>query len=551
MFPSETLGSDPPDDPSGSRGTYFLGRYRVVDEIGVGGMASVHLARMDGPGGFQKWAAIKKIHSHLVEDGSVIQMFLDEARVAARISHPNVATVFDLGTHASTYWIAMEYLHGEPLREVMRCTDEAGTAVPPEIACRLIADAAEGLHAAHELVGNDGENLNLVHRDVTPHNIFVTFEGVTKVVDFGIAKFSSRANHTRAGILKGKLAYMSPEQAQSGAIDRRTDIFALGVVLWELTTGQRLFWMDSDIDTFIKVEECQVPLPSTLIQGYPLDLEKVVMKALAKDPNERFATAREFSRALQSILMRRDLFVSSDEVAQYMQQLFGDRIQKRDEHLRWAAEVTKTITVDRRAAPIATGKFARPQTPVAPVEISDTILASAAAPALGAPIVVRSQRQSAPEFAPPAAPGNVIAPEPRPPRRRPAWVVAAVSASLAFLIAGIVLAFIGMTQVHRRADARTTDVLAPSTSPAAPTESASADPSNQESTLGKLTVTCLGAKCAEITDNGAPLGPGDVSDRSVAAGVHVLVLSGENGVTKTVNVVIIPKQATEVHMTMD
>jgi serine/threonine-protein kinase len=330
-----------------SGGTYFLGRYRVVDEIGIGGMASVHLARMDGPGGFQKWVAIKKIHPHLVEDESFVQMFLDEARVAARISHPNVATVFDLGKHEDTYWIAMEYLHGEPLREVMRRTEELGTAMPPEIACRVIADAAEGLHAAHELLGKNGEKLGLVHRDVTPHNLFVTYDGVTKVVDFGIAKFSSRMSHTRAGTLKGKLAYMSPEQVHGEGIDRRTDIFALGVVLWELTTGQRLFRMESDLDTLAKVQECNVPRPSTLIRGYPVDLEKIVMKALAKNRGERFRTARELSRALQSLLMRRGLFIASDEVAAYTQSIFADRIQKREAHLRWAAEVTQTINVDQ------------------------------------------------------------------------------------------------------------------------------------------------------------------------------------------------------------
>jgi serine/threonine protein kinase len=333
-------------DVSGG-GTYFLGRYRIVDEIGIGGMASVHLARMDGPGGFQKWVAIKKIHPHLVEDDSFVQMFLDEARVAARISHPNVATVFDLGKHDETYWIAMEYLHGEPLREVMRRTEELGTAMPPEIACRVIADAAEGLHAAHELLGKNGEKLGLVHRDVTPHNLFVTYDGVTKVVDFGIAKFSSRMSHTRAGTLKGKLAYMSPEQVHGEGIDRRTDIFALGVVLWELTTGQRLFRMESDLDTLAKVQECNVPRPSTLIRGYPVDLEKIVMKALAKNRGERFRTARELSRALQSLLMRRGLFIASDEVAAYTQSIFSDRIQKREAHLRWAAEVTQTINIDQ------------------------------------------------------------------------------------------------------------------------------------------------------------------------------------------------------------
>jgi serine/threonine-protein kinase len=302
---------------------------------------------MDGPGGFQKWVAINKIHPHLVEDESFVQMFLDEARVAARISHPNVATVFDLGKHEDTYWIAMEYLHGEPLREVMRRTEELGTAMPPEIACRVIADAAEGLHAAHELLGKNGEKLGLVHRDVTPHNLFVTYDGVTKVVDFGIAKFSSRMSHTRAGTLKGKLAYMSPEQVHGEGIDRRTDIFALGVVLWELTTGQRLFRMESDLDTLAKVQECNVPRPSTLIRGYPVDLEKIVMKALAKNRGERFRTARELSRALQSLLMRRGLFIASDEVAAYTQSIFSDRIQKREAHLRWAAEVTQTINVDQ------------------------------------------------------------------------------------------------------------------------------------------------------------------------------------------------------------
>ena len=341
------MGGSMPDIRANNGGTYFLGRYRIVDEIGIGGMASVHLARMDGPGGFQKWVAIKKIHPHLVEDESFVQMFLDEARVAARISHPNVATVFDLGKHEETYWIAMEYLHGEPLREVMRRTEELGTAMPPEIACRVIADAAEGLHAAHELLGKNGEKLGLVHRDVTPHNLFVTYDGVTKVVDFGIAKFSSRMSHTRAGTLKGKLAYMSPEQVHGEGIDRRTDIFALGVVLWELTTGQRLFRMESDLDTLAKVQECNVPRPSTLIRGYPVDLEKIVMKALAKNRGERFKTARELSRALQSLLMRRGLFIASDEVAAYTQSIFSDRIQKREAHLRWAAEVTSTINVEQ------------------------------------------------------------------------------------------------------------------------------------------------------------------------------------------------------------
>jgi serine/threonine-protein kinase len=331
-------------------GTFFLGRYRVVDEIGVGGMASVHLARMDGPGGFQKWVAIKRIHPHLVEDDQFVDMFLDEARIAAGINHANVAQVFDLGKDENTYWIAMEYLHGEPLREVMRRAEDRRAVVTPELASRICSDAAEGLHAAHELRNKNNQLLGLVHRDVTPHNLFLTYDGYTKVVDFGIAKVADRLSSTRAGTLKGKLAYMSPEQVRGAEVDRTTDIFALGVVLWELTTSQRLFRMDTDLDTLEKVQACVVPPPSSIVPDYPVELESVVMKALAKRKQDRFQTAREFSRALQNFLMRRGAFVGPEEVAQFVRQVFSDRIQKREAHLAWAAEVTSTINVDQLRA---------------------------------------------------------------------------------------------------------------------------------------------------------------------------------------------------------
>ncbi len=331
-------------------GTFFLGRYRVVDEIGVGGMASVHLARMDGPGGFQKWVAIKRIHPHLVEDDQFVDMFLDEARIAAGINHANVAQVFDLGKDENTYWIAMEYLHGEPLREIMRRAEERKIKINPDLASRICSDAAEGLHAAHELRGKNGQLLGLVHRDVTPHNLFLTYDGYTKVVDFGIAKVADRLSQTRAGTLKGKLAYMSPEQVRGAEVDRTTDIFALGVVLWELTTGQRLFRMDTDLDTLEKVQACVVPPPSTIIADFPVELESVIMKALAKRKQDRFQTAREFSRALQNFLMRRGAFVGPEEVAQFVRHVFADRIQKREAHLAWAAEVTSTINVDQLQA---------------------------------------------------------------------------------------------------------------------------------------------------------------------------------------------------------
>jgi serine/threonine-protein kinase len=325
---------------------FFLGRYRVVDEIGVGGMASVHLARFDGPGGFQKWVAIKRIHPHLVEDDQFVDMFLDEARIAARINHANVATVFDLGKDENTYWICMEYLHGEPLREIMRRIEETNGRIPFHIAARICADAAEGLHAAHELRGRNGQLLNLVHRDVTPHNLFVTYEGYTKVVDFGIAKVVDRLASTRAGTLKGKLAYMSPEQVRGQEVDRRTDLFALGVVLWELTTNRRLFRMDTDLDTLEKVQACVVPLPSTMATGYPTELEVVVMKALAQRREDRYQSARELSRALQRFLMTQGTLVGPEDVGDYVKELFRDRVGSRERYLEWAAEVTSAVDVD-------------------------------------------------------------------------------------------------------------------------------------------------------------------------------------------------------------
>jgi len=334
-------------DPEKPAGTFFLGRYRVVDEIGVGGMASVHLARMDGPGGFQKWVAIKRIHPHLVEDDQFVDMFLDEARIAAGINHANVAQVFDLGKDDNTYWIAMEYLHGEPLREIMRRVEDHGQRVPTELAARMCADSADGLHAAHELRGKNGQLLGLVHRDVTPHNLFVTYDGYTKVVDFGIAKVADRLSQTKAGTLKGKLAYMSPEQVRGAEVDRTTDIFALGVVLWELTTNQRLFRMETDLDTLEKVQACIVPPPSTVVPGYPPELESVVLKALAKRKQDRFQTARELSRALQGFLMRQGAMVGPEEVSHYVHHVFADRIKKREAHLAWASEVTSTVNVEK------------------------------------------------------------------------------------------------------------------------------------------------------------------------------------------------------------
>jgi serine/threonine-protein kinase len=310
--------------------------YELVGKLGVGRSSTVHLAR-PARSDDTRWLAMKEIPGRLVEDRNFHQMFVDEAYVATRISDANLATVFELGRHEDTYWIVMEYVDGEPLREVYRLRGDARRPVPPEVACRMIADAALGLHAAHEVVGDRGERLHLVHNEVTPRNLFVTYDGHVKVAGFGLAKIRSRVSKYGQSRFTERLAYMSPEQVNGEDIDRRTDTFALGVVLWELTTGRRLFNADTDAATLKKVQECDVPPPSTLVPGYPPDLEAIIMTALAKRRAERFATAQEFSRALQSLLMRRGLFIVTEDVANHVGPLLSESRRKREELLRRAS----------------------------------------------------------------------------------------------------------------------------------------------------------------------------------------------------------------------
>jgi len=303
-------------------------------------MGTVYLARCDGPGGFRKWLAIKTCHATATKENDVLPMFLDEARVAAQISHPNVVNVFDAGLENGIHFMAMEYLHGEPLRELVRHVETCGIPVPIHVACRMIADAAEGLHAAHEARNDQGQPLNIVHRDVSPHNLFVTYDGTTKLVDFGVAKFRAKSTETRVGTIKGKVSYMAPEQVRGQPIDRRADVFALGIILWELTTGRRLFRGDDTLDTIARVLDHEIPRPTMLVKGYPADLEAVVMGALEKDREARFETAHDFARALTGVLFRRGLFVTSDDVFLYMQAVFHQRISERDAVLRTAAALS-------------------------------------------------------------------------------------------------------------------------------------------------------------------------------------------------------------------
>ncbi|MCU0671427.1 MAG: protein kinase [Myxococcota bacterium] len=310
-----------------------LGPYELLQEVGYGGMGSVYLGRRVGLGGFHKWVAIKTIHPHLAKEAAFVTMFLDEARTAASMQHPNVTTVFDVGEADGTYYLAMEYLHGEHLGVFQ------GTGpIDPFLAAHAIARAAEGLHHAHEITDEQGIPRGLVHRDVSPHNVFLTYDGHVKVTDFGIARAEGRlAKTTETGRIRGKCAYMAPEQVQALPLDRRADLFALGVVLWELVTGERLYVAPTDAQVLLAILREEPRPPSILVPDCPPALEAIVMKCLARDPDDRFATGAELARALDAFVATASRPIGAAALAGLMQERFESTRVEKDRLLRGAA----------------------------------------------------------------------------------------------------------------------------------------------------------------------------------------------------------------------
>lgn len=279
----------------------ILGKYRLIAELGHGGMAEVYLAVVQGPAGFNKLVVIKQIRPQLATDPEFLSMFLDEARLAARLSHPNVVQTNEVGQEGDRYFIAMEYLEGQPLNRVLhRIGRDGGLTLSMHL--RIIIDMLVGLHHAHELTDFDGTPLNVVHRDVTPHNVFVTYDGQVKVVDFGIAKAMNSSAETRLGVVKGKVAYMAPEQARGERVDRRADIFSAGVMLWEAATGRRLWKGIPDLTVLHRLINGDIPSPRDIDPEVPEDLEKIVMKALALRREDRYSTSVELATALEEML---------------------------------------------------------------------------------------------------------------------------------------------------------------------------------------------------------------------------------------------------------
>lgn len=320
-----------------------LANYELVMRIGRGGMATVwvareHAARPED----DRLVAVKAMLADLADEPEFVRMFVDEVRLIRAIRHPNVVDVYDVGEEEGVMWMAMEWVEGESLHSVIA---EAGKrrAIPPEIAVRIIADAAAGLHAAHELRDVDGTLENLVHRDVSPHNILISTSGQVKLVDFGVAKAVGRmSGQTRTGQLKGKFGYMSPEQAAGQDIDRRSDVFALGIVLYELTTSRRLFRGENDLETLRLVTSGHIPRPTQLDPSYPPGLERVVLKALERSPDRRYQTAADLELELHDFLKAEHVVVPSSGVAGLLKRVMGSRIEQRRKAVRKAL---KTLQV--------------------------------------------------------------------------------------------------------------------------------------------------------------------------------------------------------------
>jgi serine/threonine-protein kinase len=321
-----------------SLGIERLGRYRVMRDLAAGGMARVYLAVVDG---LDKLVALKVIHPNLAQEESFVRMFLDEARIASSICHRNVCSVFDFGEQDGYYFIAMEYLAGQTLREVML---RLRGASPEEreryvgYVTYVIAEACEGLHAAHETLGHDERPLEIVHRDVSPHNLFITYDGNVSVVDFGIARAANRLQQTATGMIKGKFSYMAPEQVRQGDVDRRADVWSLGVCLWECLTRQRLFQRATQAETLMSVLADPIRPPSQIDPRLPPELDAVVMRALNRDLRERYASARELGRDLAAFCRGSELAVGPLELELWMGQLFADEITRKKRLVRLARE---------------------------------------------------------------------------------------------------------------------------------------------------------------------------------------------------------------------
>jgi serine/threonine protein kinase len=303
-----------------------FGKYEIMRRLALGGMAEIFLARVTGPGGFEKIVVLKRVLSNIADDDKFVEMFLDEARLAATLQHPNIADVYDVGEAEGSPFMAMEFVYGQDSRALRMTTRERREKIPLAVSLAIIHGVASALDYAHARRGADGKPLQLVHRDVSASNIMISYDGAVKLLDFGIARATSHQTKTVTGTLKGKVPYMSPEQCRGQPLDRRSDLFSLGIVMFELTVGRRPFRGDNDFDVMDKIVHGRAPAPSTIVDNYPADLEAIVMKLLEHDPALRYQTAEGMLHDLDAFLAKHRLWISSKSIGKYMRHLFSAKI---------------------------------------------------------------------------------------------------------------------------------------------------------------------------------------------------------------------------------
>ena len=373
-----------------------LGRYEIITHLAAGGMATVFLARALGAAGFHRLVAIKLLHAHVAADQQFIAMFLDEARLAAGIRHPNVVPTVDLQDTPEGHYLVMEYVEGDTVLGLLRQGVKSNKPMPAGIALRIALDTLAGLHAAHELTGDQGEPLNLVHRDVSPHNILVGVDGVARILDFGVARAEERLGTTRDGQVKGKLSYMAPEQTANEPVDRRADVFTAGIVLWECLSGRRLFRGQSDAEVLRNLLDSPIPRLRDVSPAYPQALDDVCNRALRRDPDERFDTAAEFAEELERAAEPLGI-ASQKQVGAYVRGVAGEVIDSIQRRVRAFSEGAKINMLRDSSPPPALP-------PVAALELlenADSAIRAAAPtstdamstpPPLEAPEVTRTRR---------------------------------------------------------------------------------------------------------------------------------------------------------------
>jgi serine/threonine protein kinase len=350
-----------------------FGKYTLLRKLAAGGMAEIFLALHRSMAGFEKLVVIKRILPSMNQDQAFIDMLLHEARIAATLSHPNIVQIFDVGQVDGTYYIAMEHIHGEDIRAIVRgMRRKAVTEFPLEHALAIALGVCAGLAYAHEKKDLEGKLLGIVHRDISPQNVVITFTGDVKIVDFGIAKSEKAEEEHKDGQLKGKVPYMSPEQAAGKPLDARSDIFAVGVVLFELTTGKRLFKGSSELETLRLILESDYPSPAEVRPGYPPQLEHIVMRALAKRREDRYQTAREMQADLEAFVREERIAVSTVSLTHWMQMLFEEKLAQQNEALQDIKQLADVIAAQQKewdpsatvtgtlSAPLITQTFVEP-----------------------------------------------------------------------------------------------------------------------------------------------------------------------------------------------